>query len=522
MQWRGGGARGFADVPLRSGLDASLPAKPAVGGSLPAAHIGGQALPASLQDSMSLALAENFGDVRIHDDARSDALTGSMGARAFTMGSDLFFRRGEYRPGTAAGRELLGHELTHVVQQRTGRARGADASTPTVLQDAGLEHEADRLGRQAAAAPEAAAPQPRVGAGAPPAPSAAPPIQGKFTLSGRFDYSTRAKAEERKTTILANIPSALPAGVTQADVLEGVYDWAEDVDDQGNFKSWKALVDAVIEAIKPKDMDIDFTPFTPSYAGPDTPPSTPTPAQYNPFARRLSGDFSTGFEAQFGESTETVRARKIALEHAHTGARGTTYGDSRFMSLTGKKVLGDTLYEKFLSKLPGLTGLDQAALAQALLDGLLDGAAFNTLLDGLNANQQEAMTMTVRLLHNEIVNRSSVNLLTLVGALRRSLADASKTIDQRLLAEGLFVPVAKDHKGVGGQQLSRSHHVGSDVLTRADSDLTAIHHQNRKAIGNLADANNADLDEVADGFKKVIEAYLANLKDYWEVTITAD
>ncbi|MBE8991324.1 DUF4157 domain-containing protein [Nostoc sp. LEGE 12450] len=41
-------------------------------------------------------------------------------ARAFTTGEDVFFRQGEYNPGSQGGQELLAHELTHVVQQNGG------------------------------------------------------------------------------------------------------------------------------------------------------------------------------------------------------------------------------------------------------------------------------------------------------------------------------------------------------------------------------------------------------------------
>ena len=40
-----------------------------------------------------------------------------MGARAFTTGNDIFFRQGEYKPGNDEGKEILAHELTHVMQQ---------------------------------------------------------------------------------------------------------------------------------------------------------------------------------------------------------------------------------------------------------------------------------------------------------------------------------------------------------------------------------------------------------------------
>jgi hypothetical protein len=61
-------------------------------------------------------------DVRIHADEDSSTAARTIGAHAFTVGSDVFFGRDEYRPSTAEGRGLLAHELTHVEQQRTGAA----------------------------------------------------------------------------------------------------------------------------------------------------------------------------------------------------------------------------------------------------------------------------------------------------------------------------------------------------------------------------------------------------------------
>jgi hypothetical protein len=72
-------------------------------------------------------------------------LTRSVSARAFTTGADIYFGRGEYRPGTSAGDELIAHELTHVVQQR-----GASASGPLSVTEPGdaLEAEADAAARE--------------------------------------------------------------------------------------------------------------------------------------------------------------------------------------------------------------------------------------------------------------------------------------------------------------------------------------------------------------------------------------
>jgi hypothetical protein len=78
---------------------------------------GGSALPADLATHMGGALGADLRDVRVHTDAEADALATELGARAFTSGRDIFFRRGEYDPGSKSGQELIAHELTHVVQQ---------------------------------------------------------------------------------------------------------------------------------------------------------------------------------------------------------------------------------------------------------------------------------------------------------------------------------------------------------------------------------------------------------------------
>lgn len=58
-----------------------------------------------------------LGPVRIHTDERAQRSAAQLGARAFTIGADVYFGRDEYRPHTAEGRELLAHELAHVIQQ---------------------------------------------------------------------------------------------------------------------------------------------------------------------------------------------------------------------------------------------------------------------------------------------------------------------------------------------------------------------------------------------------------------------
>jgi ribosomal protein S18 acetylase RimI-like enzyme len=107
---------------------------------------GGWPLPRDIQSKMESALGASFSDVRIHVGPEASAI----GAIAFTWGSDIHFAPGQYNPHTPEGQSLLGHELTHVVQQRAGRVANPFGSGVAVVQDQALEAEADRMGRQAA------------------------------------------------------------------------------------------------------------------------------------------------------------------------------------------------------------------------------------------------------------------------------------------------------------------------------------------------------------------------------------
>jgi hypothetical protein len=79
---------------------------------------GGRPLSNSTRRLFEPRFGHDFADVRIHDDSRAATLARTVGARAFTLGTDVVFAPGEYPPEVSAGRRILAHELTHVVQQR--------------------------------------------------------------------------------------------------------------------------------------------------------------------------------------------------------------------------------------------------------------------------------------------------------------------------------------------------------------------------------------------------------------------
>ena len=78
----------------------------------------------------------------VHTDDTADQLNRSVSAKAFATGTDVYFAKGQYNPGSADGDHLIAHELAHVVQQR-----GAPNSGPLTVSQPGdaLETEADSV-----------------------------------------------------------------------------------------------------------------------------------------------------------------------------------------------------------------------------------------------------------------------------------------------------------------------------------------------------------------------------------------
>jgi Domain of unknown function (DUF4157) len=143
------GNRGMGQVIARmregDGIMSGGVVHPEVQAAIAATRGGGR----PLERSVASALAPTMGsvdDVRIHTDDGAAALARAVSARAFTVGSDVYFGRGQYKPGTADGNQLIAHEVAHTVQQR-----GAPADGPLVVSQPGdaLERDAESAARDA-------------------------------------------------------------------------------------------------------------------------------------------------------------------------------------------------------------------------------------------------------------------------------------------------------------------------------------------------------------------------------------
>ena len=102
----------------------------------------GRSLDGRVKSRMESAFGYDFSRVRVHTDAKAAELSSGLRARAFTIGSDVAFGAGEYRPETPIGDALIAHELAHVVQQGGAHTSVAPKRTNDAAYD-GLEEDAD-------------------------------------------------------------------------------------------------------------------------------------------------------------------------------------------------------------------------------------------------------------------------------------------------------------------------------------------------------------------------------------------
>lgn len=151
----------------------------------------GRPLDEPVRADMESRLGHDFGDVRVHDDGAAHASAQSVNAHAYTVGSHIVFQRDAYDPGSSGGQQTLAHELTHVVQQRSGPVDGSAAPGGIRVSDP-----SDRFEREAAANAERVMSTPE-----PATASAATPVAatGLQRLSGDAVVQREEAAEEEET-----------------------------------------------------------------------------------------------------------------------------------------------------------------------------------------------------------------------------------------------------------------------------------------------------------------------------------
>lgn len=109
----------------------------ALASKLSASRGGGQPMAPQTNASMSQAFGRDFGQVRIHTGSEAVQMNQGLNAKAFTHGPEIYFNRGQYNPESTAGKRLLAHELTHVVQQNGDSLIPSSGNSPNIQRACG-------------------------------------------------------------------------------------------------------------------------------------------------------------------------------------------------------------------------------------------------------------------------------------------------------------------------------------------------------------------------------------------------
>ena len=142
----------------------------------------GAPLPSKTRDRMERAFNQSFGDVRVHTGDAAARATLRHDASALTVGRDIAFGPGMFRPGTPGGDHLIAHELAHVVQQ-AGSGAVAQARSLHSTSSEGAEQQAESAAS-------------RVSAGL-----------GAGVARGGFALTTRARIMRRGRALMSSLPA---------------------------------------------------------------------------------------------------------------------------------------------------------------------------------------------------------------------------------------------------------------------------------------------------------------------------
>ncbi|MFI9004634.1 DUF4157 domain-containing protein [Streptomyces sp. NPDC053541] len=161
----------------------------------------GRPLDDATRTDMEARLGADFSDVRVHDDSAARASAAEVGARAYTSGNHVVLGDG----GT--DRHTLAHELTHVIQQRSGPVAGTDNGDGLKVSDPSdrFEREAEANARRALSGP------------APAGPAVAPPVQR--TTGGTRLSVQRVPAETAETASSSSAAPTQAAAVPAAPMF---------------------------------------------------------------------------------------------------------------------------------------------------------------------------------------------------------------------------------------------------------------------------------------------------------------
>ena len=108
----------WASFIQKKGVQGGMLASDSVSNRINSSRGMGSGLSGSTKSFMESRFGTDFSNVNIHTGSEATNMSRDLGAKAFTVGNNIYFNKGQYAPESFLGKRLLAHELTHVVQQK--------------------------------------------------------------------------------------------------------------------------------------------------------------------------------------------------------------------------------------------------------------------------------------------------------------------------------------------------------------------------------------------------------------------
>ena len=469
-------------------------------------------LPDRLQTGIESLSSMPMDGVKVHYNSSRPA---GLMAHAYTHGNDIYVAPGQERH--------LPHEAWHVVQQAQGRVKPTRQlrSQVPVNDDPALESEADVMGSKALSV----AVRPPPGADTPLS-SGEPVAHRTLAWTGSVAQRMPVAQDDLQKSFNVRLPSnKMVVGklvningggwytfeVNGSPVLirghANIVSRAANGSNAGSASSSSTATAMDLEASESEsesesDSESDSESESEARSDQDDPVGAFSTAEISSededeptlgVERQFETYMDATMAAETGHSLEDLRGKTATMTHNAGLSSGTTKMAGRFITMRGPKVLGDTQYAKFLPRLHTDTGLTHQDLAAIIEAGLLQDETYQQLMQGLNGDQREMVAQTVTLFHNEILHRSSTNLVTIVHELRRA-AENGDNIAGRLLKKAKLAPTkGQTVSKTGGQEYSqigheikryKTHKRGTELLDHFrktnDVELEEMWQQNKK------------------------------------------
>ncbi|WP_457333510.1 eCIS core domain-containing protein [Rhizobacter sp. P5_C2] len=461
-------------------------------------------LPAQLRAGIEALSGMDMAGVRVH---RNSSQPAQLNALAYAQGNDIHLGPGQ--------EQHLPHEAWHVVQQRQGRVPATTRLAQTnVNDDQSLEREADAMGINAT---RASVPSQTNDAN-----ERSDALSG-FSLSamspGRGYIGTMQLKKQDAENYIVNENLGIKSD------KESVAKYINDTTKSTNIR--KGLLDAWNHNTSPRwtiQEPVDFGATSSSsgmeiaaaLGGYDSDEGTPMNKKTHKTLRRQESDY-TGESMTTSISKEDFRESSIELKFTN-GYKFSSTASGNLIHGKGFST-GQSSYMNVFRELRKAGGnTNDRAIATLLRDGLLDMPKFTSAISVFNEDSRNKFNFALSLFFNEIVGRSTSNLIEIVAILEKTITENDNDLFRRFQEYALLLPLAKEHKQIGGQKLSRIGH-GTIDESKLDTDLKDLLQRNRRFHTAMQTAAGAkDTDEFMGSVKKVIDTFVENFQS--NVTMT--